>query len=325
MRFAEIHKKRSQGFTLVEIMAATGIMLVIILLVLTLTTNVLSSWTRSSGQLSTNFEARVALDLLTSDLESVVIRNRPINWVQLDYQRVEDIDDSPVLYFFAPALERPRKKENGDDILGDVCAISYRLDFDNPFIAGQQNAGNQPVPTYGLYRSVVDAENTFNHALSIANIKAPGSNTIRSNATLKAYWDGDAINSDGVGIAQEVIAENGREANIRDWVLSSGNFLSQNVADFQVVFWFRDQNGILRSVDPPERLIYADQLYLSDDGSNFREQPGARLEYVDVSLTILSREGASALNLDPSVNYDDAVQQYGEVFTRRINLMSSGF
>lgn len=313
-----IEKNGKSGFTLVEILAATGIMLVIILLVLTLTTNVLSSWTRSSGQLQTNFEARVALDLLTSDLESMVLRSRPINWLQLEYKDVQDADDTPILYFFAPALERPRFKNDPSpdtEILGDVCAIAYQLDYKNPF-TNDTTAGKQPIPIYGLYRSVVDAENTFNHALSIRDYKSDDDD----GATLLDYWTGEAVDSTGGDVSTDVIGEDGDTDDIDKWVLKSSNFLSQNVADFRVVFHYRDRDGDIQSIDPPQKIIYADQLYV--DGV---AEPGARLEYVDVTLTILSNEGATALNSDPNVDYDTAVERYGEVFTRRINLMSSGF
>lgn len=330
--------RRRKGFTLVEILAATGIMVVIILLVLTLTTNVLSSWTRSSGQLQTNFEARVALDLLTSDIESMVIRNRPICWLQVSYHNVGDATESPILFFFAPTLERPRYKRasegaNREDILGDVCAISYRLDYDNPFIDGA-GAGSEPMPVYGLYRSVVDAENTFNHALSITDFVGEdddGNTTYgATGSTLADYWSGQGTDDAGNPIDKTVVGESGLPDTIDTWTLDAGNFLSQNVANFEVVFYYRNASGTLESITPPEEFVYADQLYLKS-GSDWSPEPGAQLEYVDVTLTILSSEGAELLNAfkkNPTagggVDYNTAISQYGQVFTRRINIMSGG-
>lgn len=309
------------GFTLIEILAATGIMVVIIMLVLSLTTNVLSSWTRASGQLQNNFEARVALDLLQSDLESMVVRNRNIVWMQVAYEPAgEHIGSSPVLLFFAPTLERPRKKSGNLDILGDVCAISYRLDFRNPFTGGT-TSGVKPAPVFGLYRSVIDSENTFNQALAIPNFD----NTIDS--TLMSHWN---------SMDARTVNEQTNSVAVRVWAVSSENFLSQNVAKFDLLFWYRDSNNALIPIanngnadEPPRRFVYTGSgLYLGNHRDTITDQwpyalgPGARLAYVDVTLTVISQEGAVALN-EGEKSYDEILEEYGDVFTRRINLMSN--
>ncbi len=325
MRPLDIRTPRSSrcGFTLVEIMAATGIMLVVILLVLSLTTNVLSSWTRSTGQLQTNFEARVAMDLLTSDLESMVVRNRNICWMQVEDNNLsvnEATVPSQILYFFAPTLERPREKGTSNPkqpILGDVCAISYRQDFKNPF-TGNTTGGTPPPPVFGLYRTVIDSENTFNEALAIKEYDSD-----ESNNTLSEYWSGNAYDSDDGGLDTNTIDEAGGTIDFvsEDWITDASNFLSQNVAQFRLVFWVDDGSttpkALVNNDGTPKEFIYAGSgLYY--DGSI---QPGEKLIYVDVSLTILDKEGAAALNQGTA--YAEVLKEYGQVFNRRINLMSS--
>ena len=61
-----------RAFTLIEIMVATVIMVVLVGLVIQITSEVLKVWTRSSGKLSANAEARIAMDLITQDLETAV-------------------------------------------------------------------------------------------------------------------------------------------------------------------------------------------------------------------------------------------------------------
>ena len=67
------HRTRSaakRAFTLIEIMVATVIMVVLVGLVIQITSEVLKVWTRSSGKLAANAEARIAMDLITQDLET---------------------------------------------------------------------------------------------------------------------------------------------------------------------------------------------------------------------------------------------------------------
>ena len=63
-----------KAFTLVEIMAATAIMTIIVLVVLTITTQVLNTWNRASGQLQTYFEANNLASVIQEDLESMKIK-----------------------------------------------------------------------------------------------------------------------------------------------------------------------------------------------------------------------------------------------------------
>lgn len=332
-------RRKRPGFTLVEIMAATGIMLVVILLVLSLTTNILGSWTQSTGQLRTNFEARVALDLMTSDLESMEQHKRNICWLQVDYQSVGPTGDthvSPILYFFASAIERPRKKDANQQILDGTCAISYRLDFKNPFL--NVNLGADPSPVYGLYRSVIDSENTFEDALAITDFDPASFNT----TSLEALWSGQALSADGsgnIGLQVWDVDINGnpsQETVDADWITGASNFLSQHVAKFEVLFWYKDQNGdLLPATDdgeplngtnePVQIILAGSSLYLSSSQASTPTAsdrvPGARLVYADITLTLLDSEGAQQFN-QGLVNHQEAIEQYGRVFSRRVNLMS---
>jgi len=73
-----------RAFTLIEIMVATVIMVVLVGLVIQITSEVLKVWTRSSGKLSANAEARIALDLITQDLETAVFRNNGQQWLRVE-------------------------------------------------------------------------------------------------------------------------------------------------------------------------------------------------------------------------------------------------
>ena len=75
-------RKYQSAFTLIEIMVATVVMIVLTGLVIQITSEVLKVWNRSSGKLSANAEARIAMDLLTQDLETAVFRNNNLQWLE---------------------------------------------------------------------------------------------------------------------------------------------------------------------------------------------------------------------------------------------------
>ena len=86
-----------KGFTLIEIMVATVVMVIMVGLVVQITSEVLKVWTRSSDKLSANAQARIALDLITSDLETAVFRNNGLCWLEAKQEEVPNPLNIPTL------------------------------------------------------------------------------------------------------------------------------------------------------------------------------------------------------------------------------------
>ena len=325
---AAAHAQASRrGFTLVEIMAATGIMIAVILLVLSLTTNVLNTWNFSSDQLAQNYEARIALDFLAQDLEAAVFRSNGMAWMEVRYENLNaDATNQTQLYFFSPVTDRPRSGPAGT-IAGDICAVAYLTEFQNPFTGSTTNR-----PQYGLYRAVVDAENTFNTALGQDDFIANDGST---HPTSEAWTDNsmEAVN--------ESLAANVTVSEA--WVRDSANYLSANVTNFQILFFYSTTNTLTgaevieaitedRSASgEPRAFVVADGIYISDSPSAL---PGAgttpedgHLVYADIKMTVLGDEGANMVANgtwgDTGMAWDDFQLTYGQTFTRRVYIMSN--
>lgn len=71
----------SSGFTLVELIVSTGITLVLALLLVGVTGDILATWNRTRGNLTTSNQAKLALDQLAADLESAVFRADGAVWL----------------------------------------------------------------------------------------------------------------------------------------------------------------------------------------------------------------------------------------------------
>lgn len=163
-------RSRRQGFTLVEILAATAIMVVITGFVLYLTSNVLTSWSASSSALAGNYEAKIALDKLSQDIESAIFRRNGNEWFVIEDS--PDVPGSLRLMFYASVPDRPGTGP------GDVCAVAYWILFQNIFDPSRTGVGDRD---FAIYRMIATPSDTFNIALA--------------ESSPRDYWDLPTVRS----------------------------------------------------------------------------------------------------------------------------------
>lgn len=292
MKSATIQTRRS-AFTLIEIMVATVIMVVLVGLVIQITSQVLNVWNRSSGKLSANAEARIALDLLTQDLETAVFRNNGMQWLRAEDDTVNGPGGTTTatvaLRLFSPALDRP-------DGPGDICGIAYQLDYRDP-VSGAEAAGAPDDRLFILYRLLVNPKTTFDNLLGEGNQETlPG--------RLVPDWAGESI----IGASPV-----------------GSNYLVSNIVQFEIDFYVEDDGDPATPTQIPDNIdtIYggADATVGSGATSAVLSRP---LSYADIRLTVISDEGAELLqNIDQiPEDVEDVIREYGEVFTRRVNFLA---
>ena len=157
-----------RGFTLIELMAATALMMGLVAMVLTLTNTVLTSWNNAARQLSANFGAKQAMDIMATDLESAIVKMRTLDTSKLNWMEIHTSDSNDVnsgfgrfnhIFFYAPTSIRHRYFYDGDEpvpVLGDIAAILYRIAYKNPL-----DPGSDKNRRFTLYRGVIDPQITF--------------------------------------------------------------------------------------------------------------------------------------------------------------------
>jgi type II secretory pathway pseudopilin PulG len=69
------------AFTIIELLVAVAVTALMVSLMLTIVVNVLGGWNRSSGTLSSGNQARTVMDLITSDLQSAILRRDGNVWL----------------------------------------------------------------------------------------------------------------------------------------------------------------------------------------------------------------------------------------------------
>lgn len=286
---SKFSKKSRSAFTLIEIMVATVVMVVLVGLVIQITSEVLKVWNRSSGKLSANAEARIALELLTQDLETAVFRNNGLQWL-----RAEDDTSGSVntvsLKLFSPALDRPSGP-------GDICAIAYLLENRDP-VSGSPTAGDPDDRLWILYRMVAKPQDTFDNLMGEGN-----QNTLPDKS--QETWGSNSI------VGEDTSGNFGT------------NYLVSNVVGFEIDFYVEEDGtagGTLVTGDTIYGGVDATVGPQSTVGGGFTKP----LSYAEIKLTIISDEGASLLqNLDQiPQDFDDVIREHGEVFTRRVNLLA---
>ena len=279
-----MNKTRKNAFTLVEIMVATAVMIVLVGIVIQITSDVLRVWNRSSGKLAANAQARIALELLTQDLETAVFRNNGQQWLRVEAEAnvgTPTAGQTVALNLFSPALDSPAGP-------GDISAIAYRLAY-----APAYSGPNAP-DTFALYRDIATPQITFDTLMSTGD-SGPQKDLI------VGFWAPGSV----------IQPENYLAGNIVDFKIFvygvdpiSGEIVTINDEDgdreLTVPYIFGGNNA--STIDP----IYAEiaLTVLTDEGLRILEldDPLAGTGYSDVS---------------------EIVEENGEVFIRRVNFSSS--
>ncbi|MDP4878703.1 MAG: prepilin-type N-terminal cleavage/methylation domain-containing protein [Opitutales bacterium] len=282
-------KKRCKAFTLIEIMVATVIMVILVGLVIQITSEVLNVWNRSSGKLSANAEARIAMDLITQDLETAVFRNNSLEWFRAEDATLTgpggELSATVALRLFAPVTDRPEGP-------GDICAVAYKLDYVNP-VDGTASGADR---TFVLYRLVVDAQTTFNDLM------------------------GDPIQATLPGKDDPTW---GTESIIGD---QGSNYLVSNIVEFKIDFHVTGDGTSETSV--ADGSTTAATIYGGDDATVGIQATDPRLQYslayAEINLTVVSDQGIKMLqNIDRiPETVEEVVIEYGQKFVRRVNFIA---
>ena len=290
---------RIRAFTLIEVLVSSVVMVILVGLVAYITGSVLDTWNRSSGKLSANAEARLALDLIAQDLETAVLHNNGQQWLRVEgpasMNAAAPYDSgSVVLKLFAPALDRP----GGDGI----CAIAYKLEYRESYTDGPD--------TYALYRRVVEPDITLELYLS-------------------SDFDNPATSSQGNLEGSNVLADWSADA-----ITQNANYLISNIVEFKVVIYDSDSAPNPVNANSATNAIVRDYAFGGDanlpDPPDFDEVREFTPLYADIILTVVTDQGMDLLNniaqglvpVNAIINVPNILNQHSETLIRRVYFKS---
>jgi len=232
-----IQQNIRKGFTLLEVLVSTAIMVFIVLTVVSIASDSLRVYDRAVADLSTQSEARGVLDAMENDFSTAVLRSDGRCWMEiiipggtgapLTAAEVGNIHriDQPIVMLFSAPQDRPRwsAETTRRQLRGDVCAVAYRIGQRSPF----DMPGEKIQQVYGVYRTIIDSENTFAEALP-ASMKTPWD-----------YWSGSqsvaeyAPLSGSPGVKKKTLID----GSLSCWTMDEQNFIGSNVVALNVILW----------------------------------------------------------------------------------------
>ncbi|MGA0134210.1 MAG: PulJ/GspJ family protein [Opitutales bacterium] len=245
-----------RGFTLIEVLVATVIMVVIVLAVVSVASDTFRAYDRAVADLSTQSEARSVLDAMENDFQTAVIRPDGRCWMEVVLPTGASSpvaagltgappvpgnlrpSDAPIVMLFSSPSDRPRwspERSGGvrQPLRGDVCAVAYRIGHRSPF----DMPGELIQRVYGVYRTMIDPESTFSEALPV----------ILSNAAPAQpwdYWTGGvrrvpnyAASDTGGQFQTKVLLNDSIIATPPCWTLDDQNFIGSNIVAMNLIFW----------------------------------------------------------------------------------------
>jgi len=118
---------------------------------------------------------------------------------------------------------------------GDVCAIAYRIGQSSPFDA----PGDPIQQVYGVYRTIIDPENTFKEAIPLIM-----TSTAATPVSPWDYWNGTSGTKRSFANYSDIKQPDTRalidflqNATIPCWTLDQSNFIASNVVAMNFTFW----------------------------------------------------------------------------------------
>ncbi|GBL43295.1 hypothetical protein EMGBD4_07940 [Verrucomicrobiota bacterium] len=248
-----------RGFTLIELMVSTALMVIIVLAVVSIAADTFKAYDRAVADLSTQSEARSVLDALENDFQTAVIRPDGRCWMEIVLPAssatggpaspppaVGNLNpaEHPIIMLFAAPQDRPRWRPDQTSataprvaLKGDVCAVAYRIGQRSPF--NTPGTGNQQI--YGVYRTIIDSEKTFADALPIilagtaAAPKSPWDYWSTTTPGTRTYGDynNQKYTTAGTPLINPVVSG----SSGMPWTLDDHNFLASNVVGMNLVLW----------------------------------------------------------------------------------------
>lgn len=176
-----ISKSPARGFTLIELMVAMGITAIIVTVLVTITSVATDTWTRSRAEVRASRQAKVALDIMAKDFESMVSRSgSSAEWLFAGVDSSSDLPpvsresasggDALKLVFMTAATDRyaGRVGESYPENNGDVSCVAYQLFYQDPLTG---SSTDERLSTFTLHRMLIDPDETFEKLLGQENLE----------------------------------------------------------------------------------------------------------------------------------------------------------
>lgn len=273
---------RRPGFTLVELLVATAVMAIVLVLSVQVVTASLNQWGLANDRMTANMQARLALDWISRDIQTVIVSGDDSEWLRIAPISVTGgsggtVDGSRLMIFCQPG-ERPKDPASSSSRITGPIAVSYMMGYLDPMVSGGSRKN------FALLRTAINPRDTFEN-MAVANLETD-------------FWAAGVLGFTTVR-PEDIVAE--------------------NVVAFQVIAEFVDEtNDATHRSDPAERFSVGPDGVIR---SGSQTHPHARLQALEVSLRLLKPKVAARLNGLSGQAWQEAIET-SEVFSKRIPIFA---
>jgi len=310
----------SKGFTLLELMVAMTVTLFIVGGLIAVTSSALGTLKQSTGNVRGFKQAKTALDQISLDLESLVVRSgNDFEWLAAEASNTSATSADAYfsrLVFLTAAIDR----YDGDiSQPGDISCVQYEIAYQNP-ISGR--ADNDQTDTFVLYRKLYNPGPTAN----------PGAGELNTFDDFLNKPDPIDPTDPNPPLAQGLLDI----ANGINQVAVAENFVCENIREMTLVFHISYTNAagnpeiikipiINASSSSGERhrnlKITGQSITASNETTNdiilTDIYPNARITAIDINLQIIDDSVVPLTNI---ANTEAKVEQGVKRFTKTIYL-----
>lgn len=269
MRLPSFTRNRARrAFTIIELLVAVVVTAVMVTLMVNIASNLLKAWNFTSGQLSSGNQARIALDYLSQDLQSAIIKRDGNIWLAATVQRnpPADAGDASIGGLFEADWENggANRKPDGGGAVDDENSLDLAGTLPSD-VADQGKIDNLRFGRAGVWlrlfttppdtnssAATTSAARAVSYQLSRGRI-GPNSNEyfyalfrseVPPDATFSSGYT--IISASSYDVAGVAVANVIRRPGIND-------LIANNVVDFGVRLYERDIAGDLFEVFPARR------------------------------------------------------------------------
>jgi prepilin-type N-terminal cleavage/methylation domain-containing protein len=276
--------RRASGFTLIELMVAMTITALIVTVLVSITAIALDTWTRSRAEVRAARQSKSMVDSMARDLEALVNRRGTnIEWLSAvttplaikgETPSIDSPNAASLIFYTSPTDRYDGDVSEEAEVIGDVSCVGYQLKYQDPI----QMQGSKELPTFVLYRNLVNPDKTYDSLLSKAN---------RSATSLRSMFE-EAFGAE-MDKSENFVCE-----NIFQFTVTANVTVGKNTANPIVVPITLGGEGASATEFRLEAGNIITDYSSSGDVSNDDIRLG-NLSSIEVSLTVLSDAGVEQM------------------------------
>lgn len=302
-----------RGFTLIELLAAMAITSILVLVILSLTNRGVDIWRRVLQDVRAAGQAHAATMAFAHDVEAMQLRrgnNFEWFWAIADKDLKSGVQNMAMgprgakfsnalqLVFFTTAPDKhpptlsedagnpAQSSRSGRQYLGDINAVSYKLEYRDQILDREADASAQAgFPVYALYRNLIPAYRAYDDLMGQMNLR-------------KVFQQYEADQTRPTNFLVENIVEFSLDFEIEYKPRRAAGETS-NAAAWRTIkhvpIIARPISGA-KSNSYTELSVFGDRLEAFKEGANDVELTGGKMLAVTLSLTVVTEEGMVLVN-----------------------------